>query len=70
MVWLHGNANVGMNPSSIQMESEYCFAKVALLPNGSYFVGTVCPYEYLGCGDLPAVTVSCFGLVLLSHVWT
>ena len=37
-VWSHGNKNVGMNSSSIQLEFKHFFAKVSLLLNGSYFV--------------------------------
>ena len=37
MVWSQENSNVGMNPSSIQLEFEQYFAKAALLLNGSYF---------------------------------
>ena len=41
MVWWHGNKNVEINPSSIQLELGQFSAKVALLLNGSCFVKIV-----------------------------
>ena len=44
LVWWNGNNNAGMNLSSIQLESEQFFAKVALLLNGSYFAKIILPH--------------------------